>query len=91
MDLAYRCIDAGAAAVIMHHAHVIQEIEHYNGGFIAYGLGNFIFDQCETDEVKTGLSIKLTFSKSELTEVQKSTHTVDNFIINPQPWFNVGP
>ncbi len=38
-----RFIDAGAAAVIGSHPHVLQGAEAYRGGFIAYSLGNFIF------------------------------------------------
>jgi poly-gamma-glutamate capsule biosynthesis protein CapA/YwtB (metallophosphatase superfamily) len=41
-------IDAGAALVIGHHAHLLQGIEFYHGGVIAYGLGNFAF-QIEGD------------------------------------------
>jgi len=37
-------IDAGAAAVIGCHAHVIQTFEEYHGGWIFHGLGNFFFD-----------------------------------------------
>ncbi len=37
-------IDAGADLVIVHHPHVIQGIEVYNGKVIAHSLGNFIFD-----------------------------------------------
>lgn len=37
-------IDAGANLVIGHHAHILQGIEFYNGGVIAYGLGNFAFE-----------------------------------------------
>lgn len=36
-------IDAGADLVVGHHPHVLQGIEAYNGGLIAYSLGNFIF------------------------------------------------
>ncbi|MDX1664116.1 MAG: CapA family protein [Candidatus Promineifilaceae bacterium] len=36
-------IDAGAALVIGHHAHILQGVEFYNGGVIVYGLGNFAF------------------------------------------------
>ncbi|MDJ0755316.1 MAG: CapA family protein [Ardenticatenaceae bacterium] len=43
-ELARGAIDAGASAVIGHHAHILQGIERYNGGLIAYGLGNFAFD-----------------------------------------------
>jgi poly-gamma-glutamate synthesis protein (capsule biosynthesis protein) len=37
-------IDAGADLVLGHHAHVLQEVERYKGGVIAYSLGNFLFD-----------------------------------------------
>ncbi len=43
-ELAYSAIDAGATAVLGHHAHVLQRLERYNGGFIAFGLGNFAFN-----------------------------------------------
>ena len=41
---ARRMIDAGADAVIGHHSHVVQGIERYGKGIIAYSLGEFIFD-----------------------------------------------
>lgn len=37
-------IDAGAALVIGAHPHVLQPVEEYGGGLIAYSLGNFVFD-----------------------------------------------
>lgn len=43
VDLAHRAIDAGADLVIGHHPHVLQGIERYKDGIIAYSLGNFIF------------------------------------------------
>lgn len=36
-------IDTGADLVIGHHPHVLQGIEQYGGGYIAYSLGNFSF------------------------------------------------
>lgn len=41
--LGHAAIDAGAALVLGHHPHVIQGIEKYKHGIIAYSLGNFIF------------------------------------------------
>lgn len=41
--LAHRAIDAGADLVVGHHPHVLQGIERYKNGIIAYSLGNFIF------------------------------------------------
>ncbi len=37
-------IDAGADLVLGHHPHVLQGIEFYKEGIIAYSLGNFVFD-----------------------------------------------
>lgn len=37
-------IDASATLVLGSHPHVLQEIEEYGGGVIAYSLGNFVFD-----------------------------------------------
>jgi len=40
VDLARRAIDAGAGAVIGHHSHMVQGVEQYGAGVIAYSLGN---------------------------------------------------
>ena len=36
-------IDAGADIVYGSHPHVLQPVEEYNGGWIIYSLGNFVF------------------------------------------------
>lgn len=41
---AYAAIDAGAALVIGSHSHILQSIEEYHSGLIAFSLGNFVFD-----------------------------------------------
>ncbi len=43
-EQARAAIDAGATLVIGAHPHVLQPIEEYGGGLIAYSLGNFVFD-----------------------------------------------
>lgn len=42
--LARAYIDAGADLVVGAHPHVLQGFEYYEGGWIAYSLGNFIFN-----------------------------------------------
>ncbi|MCK4788979.1 MAG: CapA family protein [Desulfobacteraceae bacterium] len=44
---AHRLVDAGASAVLMHHAHVLQGVEIFCGVPICYSLGNLIFDPTE--------------------------------------------
>ena len=41
---AHTALEAGAKLVIGHHAHVLQPIELFRDGVIAYGLGNFAFE-----------------------------------------------
>jgi poly-gamma-glutamate synthesis protein (capsule biosynthesis protein) len=42
-NLAHKIIDLGGNIVIGHHPHVLQGIEYYKNGVIAYSLGNFVF------------------------------------------------
>jgi poly-gamma-glutamate synthesis protein (capsule biosynthesis protein) len=41
--VAHALIDAGANLVVGHHPHVLQGIERYREGVIAYSLGNLLF------------------------------------------------
>ena len=43
IEYGHKAIDLGADLVIGTHPHVLQGIEKYNGGIIAYSLGNFCF------------------------------------------------
>ncbi|MFU8826724.1 MAG: CapA family protein [Brevefilum sp.] len=42
--IAQAAIESGASLVIGSHPHVLQRIERYQEGLIAYSLGNFVFD-----------------------------------------------
>ncbi len=52
---AHAAIDAGAALVIGAHPHVLQPVEFYNGGLIAYSLGNFVFDDFGLEQNLTAI------------------------------------
>lgn len=41
-EVARAAVDAGADAVISHHAHIMRGIEIYKGAPIFHGLGNFV-------------------------------------------------
>ena len=58
--LARAAIDAGAAAVLGAHPHVLQAIEYYKGAPILYSLGNFVFDLDDDDYRQPGLPSVLT-------------------------------
>jgi poly-gamma-glutamate capsule biosynthesis protein CapA/YwtB (metallophosphatase superfamily)/outer membrane protein assembly factor BamB len=59
LAVARTAIDAGACLVIGHHPHVVQGTEVYHGGFIAYSLGNFIFDIDTTEEAREGAMLRV--------------------------------
>lgn len=40
VDLAHTAIDAGVSLILGHHSHMLQGIEAYHSGVIAYSLGN---------------------------------------------------
>ncbi|MWC28893.1 CapA family protein [Paenibacillus sp. MMS18-CY102] len=50
--LARQYIDAGADLVIGSHPHVLQGFEQYKGKWIAYSLGNFVFNETATPRTK---------------------------------------
>ena len=43
-EIRHLAIDGGADLVVVHHPHIIQGFEVYNGKLIAHSLGNFVFD-----------------------------------------------
>lgn len=47
VEKAHRIIDMGAHLVIGHHPHVLQGVERYRHGYIAYSLGNFLFSDLD--------------------------------------------
>jgi len=63
------CIENGADLVIGHHPHVTQKVEAYKEGFIAYSLGNFVFDQDWSEETMQGLLLKVLIENGKIKEV----------------------
>jgi poly-gamma-glutamate synthesis protein (capsule biosynthesis protein) len=57
-------IEAGADMIIGHHPHWVQRIEKYQGRYIFYSLGNFIFDQEWSRETKEGLVLKINLRRA---------------------------
>jgi len=68
-QIAKTVIDAGASLIIGHHPHVVQEVEQYRDGWIAYSLGNFIFDQNFSQETMRGLALEVSITNKKITTV----------------------
>lgn len=58
-EVAYAAINAGASLVLGHHPHVLQGIERYKHGLVAYSLGNFAFGTYNKN--KDSMILRVTF------------------------------
>lgn len=67
-DFAHAAIDAGASIVMGHHPHVVQPVEEYGSGVIFYSLGNFVFDQFFSEDVRIGLVAQIVLEKGQKPE-----------------------
>lgn len=61
---AHWLIDAGFDLIIGMHPHVLQGYEVYNGKYIFYSLGNFVFDMA-SEPCKIGAIVGLDFQECE--------------------------
>ncbi|HEY5476763.1 MAG TPA: CapA family protein [Tepidiformaceae bacterium] len=70
--------DAGADLVIGNHPHWAQTVEERGNAFIAYALGNFIFDQVQTEEHTEGYLVEATFWGGRLVNVRLRPYYIVN-------------
>ena len=81
--LAHKAIDDGAKLVIGSHPHVAEDTEIYKNGFIAYSLGNFIFDQYFSTNTMQGMLLQIKLYKNGAMTDQKDTVNL-NSAFQPQ-------
>jgi poly-gamma-glutamate synthesis protein (capsule biosynthesis protein) len=77
VSLAHKFVDSGADFVVGSHPHVVQTSETYNGKKIYYSLGNFIFDQYFSEDVRNGLGVVLSIDK----DTKETTFTEQKFYL----------
>jgi len=68
--IAHEAINTGASLVVGHHPHVVEEVEQYRGGYIAYSLGNFIFDQNFSEDTSKGLVLEVTVNDKKISGIK---------------------
>ncbi|MFQ5669706.1 MAG: CapA family protein [Acidobacteriota bacterium] len=67
--LGHRLIAMGASLVVGHGPHVLQPVEKAGRGWIAYSLGNLLFDQSEP-EARHGALLQAVFTPQGISEMQ---------------------
>lgn len=90
IKLMHSIIDYGADLILKHHPHVVNGIEHYNGGVIVYSMGNFVFDYTidplwnELSKARESMIFQCKLSKSGVSEAKIiPTYLNDNFQPTP--------
>jgi poly-gamma-glutamate synthesis protein (capsule biosynthesis protein) len=86
--LARGLIDAGANLVVGHHPHVLQGIEYYGDGVIAYSLGNFVFTRATAIARLTGVlevDVQLTEGGPDIRRVALEPAAIGRRDFMPRP------
>ena len=77
-SLGHSIIDAGAKLILGHHPHVLQGIETYNDGVIAYSLGNFVFDMWQR-KMRESMIFSCRFSKNGIVDFEIMPAYINDF------------
>jgi len=72
-------IDNGADLVIGNHPHWIQDYEVYNGKYILYALGNFIFDQEWSSQTKQGVIANFKIRDNKVLSLEFTPIEIKNY------------
>jgi poly-gamma-glutamate synthesis protein (capsule biosynthesis protein) len=72
-------IDAGATMVVTNHPHLIQGMEVYNGKPIVYSVGNFVFDQMFSNEVRTGTILEIVLQNGRIVGLRPKGVEIEDF------------
>jgi poly-gamma-glutamate synthesis protein (capsule biosynthesis protein) len=79
VNFAHAAIDSGADLVLGHHPHVVQTLEKYNGKYILYSLGNFVFDQMWSQKTREGMVAKIYISDKKVEKIEFVTVQIDDY------------
>jgi poly-gamma-glutamate capsule biosynthesis protein CapA/YwtB (metallophosphatase superfamily) len=62
--------DMGVDLVVGHHPHVPQQIEKIYNTWVAYSLGNFIFDQSWSEDTMQGMLLRVTLGGGQILDIE---------------------
>ena len=72
-------IDAGATMVVTNHPHVIQGMQIYKNTPIFYSVGNFIFDQMFSVEVREGNILEIVLREDKVVGLRVRGVEIEDF------------
>ena len=71
-------VEAGATLVVGNQAHHVQAIEPGAEAFVAYALGNFIYDQNRLEGHMQGYLLEATFWGDRLVNLRFAPYVIEN-------------
>lgn len=80
--IAHSLIDSGADVILGHHPHVLQGVEKYRNGVIAYSLGNFVFDRM-TERSDESMILRIEFGRGRINNVNTIPVAI-NSLLQPE-------
>jgi len=73
--LAHKAVDDGAKVVVGAHPHVVEDFETYKKSYIAYSLGNLVFDQSWSSPTMQGMILEIKLNRDGSMSITKdATH-----------------
>jgi len=72
-------IEAGATMVVTNHPHVIQGLQSHQGKPIFYSVGNFIFDQMFSVEVREGSILEIVLRDGKVVGLRPRGVEIEDF------------
>lgn len=88
-SFAHLCIDAGASLVLGHHPHVLQGLEVYHGGLVAYSLGNFAFGSL-SHKTRDSIILAVEYDRAGLIRARLYPVNINNYEVAFQTQFHHG-
>ena len=62
--------EAGGSGLQAQFEDLQKQVEKYKNGYIAYSLGNFVFDQNFSPETSNGLVLKVAMANKKIEKVE---------------------
>ena len=77
----HRMADCGADFITAQHTHCIGCCENYNGAYLLYGQGNFLFARMKNKMTRQGLISEIVFSEDNIQIKQHVVNVSDEDVV----------
>lgn len=76
----HRMADSGADIILSQHTHCVGSEEYYQGAYLLYGQGNFLFRSFNNEFTDTGLLLELELEEGNITVKKHLVNAVEDTV-----------